>query len=110
MSAVWKYGLVVRSVRKETQVVRSAVKRARVRSLYFFFQAEDGIRDYKVTGVQTCALPISLTNPGGAVVRVRITAFGASGGRTLSTFDVPAQTEVYRDVPATDRGAATEVE
>src|SRR5256885_10635743 len=28
--------------------------------LLFFFQAEDGIRDYKVTGVQTCALPISL--------------------------------------------------
>src|SRR5205807_6230106 len=28
--------------------------------LCFFFQAEDGIRDYKVTGVQTCALPISL--------------------------------------------------
>src|SRR2546426_9334439 len=27
--------------------------------LFFFFQAEDGIRDYKVTGVQTCALPIS---------------------------------------------------
>ena len=27
----------------------------------FFFQAEDGIRDYKVTGVQTCALPISTT-------------------------------------------------
>src|SRR5256885_7451048 len=26
--------------------------------LMFFFQAEDGIRDYKVTGVQTCALPI----------------------------------------------------
>src|SRR6266850_3111776 len=28
---------------------------------FFFFQAEDGIRDYKVTGVQTCALPISGT-------------------------------------------------
>src|SRR2546426_6191118 len=27
---------------------------------FFFFQAEDGIRDYKVTGVQTCALPISV--------------------------------------------------
>src|SRR5256885_9943601 len=27
--------------------------------VFFFFQAEDGIRDYKVTGVQTCALPIS---------------------------------------------------
>src|SRR5438034_8170171 len=26
---------------------------------YFFFQAEDGIRDHCVTGVQTCALPIS---------------------------------------------------
>src|SRR2546429_2654563 len=28
--------------------------------LVFFFQAEDGIRDVAVTGVQTCALPISL--------------------------------------------------
>src|SRR5260370_23805327 len=27
--------------------------------LFFFFQAEDGIRDSSVTGVQTCALPIS---------------------------------------------------
>src|SRR5690606_40633829 len=26
----------------------------------FFFQAEDGIRDFHVTGVQTCALPISV--------------------------------------------------
>src|SRR2546426_12716738 len=36
---------------------------------FFFFQAEDGIRDYKVTGVQTCALPISrnLYPPKGAV-------------------------------------------
>src|SRR5256885_9443702 len=30
---------------------------------FFFFQAEDGIRDYKVTGVQTCALPISRKTP-----------------------------------------------
>src|SRR5699024_6493335 len=29
---------------------------------YFFFQAEDGIRDRNVTGVQTCALPIFLKN------------------------------------------------
>src|SRR5699024_11679067 len=28
--------------------------------LFFFFQAEDGIRDRNVTGVQTCALPISM--------------------------------------------------
>src|SRR5256886_7185061 len=31
-----------------------------VYSRFFFFQAEDGIRDLTVTGVQTCALPISL--------------------------------------------------
>src|SRR5439155_11634497 len=30
---------------------------------FFFFQAEDGIRDGHVTGVQTCALPISTTAP-----------------------------------------------
>src|SRR5256885_8061788 len=35
-------------------------------SYFFFFQAEDGIRDYKVTGVQTCALPISRGLPGGS--------------------------------------------
>src|SRR5207237_5766522 len=29
------------------------------KSVFFFFQAEDGIRDSSVTGVQTCALPIS---------------------------------------------------
>src|SRR2546427_4655403 len=31
--------------------------------VFFFFQAEDGIRDLTVTGVQTCALPISLGMP-----------------------------------------------
>src|SRR2546429_2816881 len=30
------------------------------RRVFFFFQAEDGIRDVAVTGVQTCALPICL--------------------------------------------------
>src|SRR5256885_5841586 len=41
---------------------RMACTLPRVRFLvFFFFQAEDGIRDYKVTGVQTCALPISPT-------------------------------------------------
>src|SRR5439155_7910816 len=32
---------------------------SRNRLVFFFFQAEDGIRDGHVTGVQTCALPIS---------------------------------------------------
>src|SRR5699024_12020654 len=31
-------------------------------NLFFFFQAEDGIRDRNVTGVQTCALPISIND------------------------------------------------
>src|SRR5690606_40105251 len=35
------------------------VRRKRL-CVYFFFQAEDGIRDFHVTGVQTCALPISV--------------------------------------------------
>src|SRR2546427_4802311 len=35
---------------------------------FFFFQAEDGIRDLTVTGVQTCALPISFA---GAVPYLR---------------------------------------
>src|SRR5256885_5084779 len=33
-------------------------------TIFFFFQAEDGIRDYKVTGVQTCALPIYIEEAG----------------------------------------------
>src|SRR5256885_9854362 len=40
------------------------------RVFVFFFQAEDGIRDYKVTGVQTCALPISQPYPTSSVFLV----------------------------------------
>src|SRR5436189_1621949 len=36
---------------------------------FFFFQAEDGIRDTSVTGVQTCALPISGVRGGVATAR-----------------------------------------
>src|SRR2546430_7478946 len=39
--------------------------------LIFFFQAEDGIRDLTVTGVQTCALPISAPRRAGAAGRSR---------------------------------------
>src|SRR2546430_4339763 len=37
----------------------TVIKRYEYALLFFFFQAEDGIRDLTVTGVQTCALPIS---------------------------------------------------
>src|SRR5699024_11342840 len=42
------------------------------RQLFLFLQAEDGIRDRNVTGVQTCALPISKTQP---VERSRVISF-----------------------------------
>src|SRR2546430_6898129 len=41
---------------KRSRILSQIETRSR---LYFFFQAEDGIRDLTVTGVQTCALPIS---------------------------------------------------
>src|SRR5215203_7155143 len=40
-------------------------------SFFFFFQAEDGIRDIGVTGVQTCALPISWPRSCGSAWRPR---------------------------------------
>src|SRR5215475_7281190 len=67
----------------------------------FFFQAEDGIRAFHVTGVQTCALPISSPRrrlsplaftvrcatsrraPGCAGSKATSTADGTSGARTL---------------------------
>src|SRR6266496_6512114 len=49
---------------------------------FFFFQAEDGIRDLYVTGVQTCALPISLDRAAKAgVIVCQGTRVGS--GRTL---------------------------
>src|SRR5690606_40292403 len=42
-----------------TGVVHHLTGGGRARRFTFFFQAEDGIRDLHVTGVQTCALPIS---------------------------------------------------
>src|SRR5256885_9946829 len=45
--------------------------------MVFFFQAEDGIRDYKVTGVQTCALPIFQVSQQQGICRVRCRTGGA---------------------------------
>src|SRR5476649_1552537 len=46
-------------------------------SSFFFFQAEDGIRDHCVTGVQTCALPIFCHAPGSPTYRHRNSVAGA---------------------------------
>src|SRR5690606_39731300 len=50
--------------------------------IFFFFQAEDGIRDFHVTGVQTCALPISA-----------VFSFPVVGVRAQSTDADPASVE-----------------
>src|SRR5207247_8052610 len=49
---------------------------------FFFFQAEDGIRDPLVTGVQTCALPISggSRRQAGCAVRSAVTTASFSSG------------------------------
>src|SRR5207248_8578058 len=72
----------------------------------FFFQAEDGIRDRTVTGVQTCALPISSTND------IRFNKYQAAGSAWLSAevaFLVDGQerwleqyTEIKTDTPLAD--------
>src|SRR5260221_1335340 len=48
--------------------------------VFFFFQAEDGIRDHCVTGVQTCALPISRLRAAAPVGTV-----GSCGSQTSDT-------------------------
>src|SRR3712207_7454246 len=53
---------------------------------FFFFQAEDGIRDIGVTGVQTCALPIS------SIARV---GMGTSAYATSKGFGVFSQSTQY---------------
>src|SRR5947207_12426833 len=69
---------------------------------FFFFQAEDGIRDHCVTGVQTCALPISW--PGRSVAAIRSGTAARAPGPIASSvgtaFDVPARSK------ATSRGTA----
>src|SRR5438093_3079673 len=51
---------------------------------FFFFQAEDGIRDWSVTGVQTCALPISQRSPGGPVARAERRRSAGTGVRGVA--------------------------
>src|SRR2546429_4462579 len=59
---------------------------------FFFFQAEDGIRDVAVTGVQTCALPISWIAP--SILSADFARLGAEvdavleAGADLIHFDV----------------------
>src|SRR5215510_12119163 len=56
--------------------------------LFFFFQAEDGIRDGHVTGVQTCALPISHGESEG-YVQLTVTIAPEDEGSRLSVIGEP---------------------
>src|SRR2546427_6142884 len=58
--------------------------------VFFFFQAEDGIRDLTVTGVQTCALPISTTT----AATPNATAPGPTQGRRPGRATIPRATLV----------------
>src|SRR6266478_3728056 len=57
--------------------------------IFFFFQAEDGIRDLTVTEVQTCALPISIIAAGGAGGMVRNMADWAQHPQAAAIASLP---------------------
>src|SRR3989449_6788592 len=69
--------------------------------IVFFFQAEDGIRDVAVTGVQTCALPISFTNKAAGEMRTRIAQLLGADPRGLwiGTFHSLSARLLRREAP-----------
>src|SRR5256886_7308199 len=71
----------------------TVVESSQLRVQPFFFQAEDGIRDLTVTGVQTCALPIS----GGASVTVGSAGFGETVQVGVSSVMGPCLFAILRD-------------
>src|SRR5215467_15115243 len=73
---------------------------------FFFFQAEDGIRDYKVTGVQTCALPISAVAGTHEELGLREPAHGATQMCAVDGEDLEAL-RVDTAHPARDLGRVT---
>src|SRR5260221_11546829 len=78
------------------QEMRGGSQTWSIRCLVVFLQAEDGIRDHCVTGVQTCALPISLDIDGlccAAGVAVKNTA-GFSGGQDAQTYPTVRQVDI----------------
>src|SRR5690606_39830505 len=53
------YSSALKDITRTMPAAHVKIVRSTSRVCFFFFQAEDGIRDFHVTGVQTCALPIS---------------------------------------------------
>src|SRR2546422_5801744 len=81
LSIIWRFSVILLS-------------RYFMSYFFFFFQAEDGIRDVAVTGVQTCALPISiLLLP---LTTTTIKAIAVSPGRSQSTVASATRSEERR--------------
>src|SRR5438046_3782698 len=81
------------------QIARPALLRD-VPFSHFFFQAEDGIRDWSVTGVQTCALPISSSRNSFKMSRKSIFRVGVDTGGTFTDFVVihDRKIEVFKEL------------
>src|SRR5437879_11014867 len=81
---------------------------------HFFFQAEDGIRDTSVTGVQTCALPISwgatdmtsICSPARKYSRAPASSFTAPTAAAMSPITVPGKSSATRS-SICENGSAT---
>src|SRR2546430_13570186 len=72
---------------------------------FFFFQAEDGIRDLTVTGVQTCALPISREHK--EPIRVDVSPVFSELQAKLRAAGAPPGTIGFEDFVEADRQALT---
>src|SRR2546427_12558252 len=73
----------------------------------FFFQAEDGIRDLTVTGVQTCALPISIAS--GVVSRLRRRRLPSEASRAARSSRQTTAGRSFTPHPAGGRWTMVEV-
>src|SRR5438034_10826824 len=67
--------------------------------LFFFFQAEDGIRDHCVTGVQTCALPILFHERCERLSRPGISCCNCCSLLSPSSFDLDCASARYFEGP-----------
>src|SRR5437764_4469076 len=88
---------------------------------FFFFQAEDGIRDTSVTGVQTCALPILLYGCGDAVLGVNpatdsvetVHTILLALNRLVDAYEIPTQicclAHITTQLAALNRGAPVDL-
>src|SRR5438034_11778753 len=82
---------------------------------FFFFQAEDGIRDHCVTGVQTCALPICrFRNPQSAIrisflpMSVQAIAWSPSGAVRIIDQRALPEARIERDLRSEERRVGKE--